>query len=329
MHKKAYTLIEVLISLALMTAVLGMILTAIDIYLRNMVVSRTETEEAQLASAILEKIARDIRSVVVAAQEETLEVDTESLALLFGFSSGVVDDSAFAGAGTDEEEEPEGSGEEEEIIYGAMPGIYGDLDWIQIDTARLPRGEMYGAKQVRSGSSYMPDRLSPSKTIRYYLGEETERSYSGRNSESTEQTDSLGRRYDSRAMQVGLFRRQLDRMVFQYTLDEGTDEEYEEYDNLLAEEVQWIEFAYFDPTQSQQGQVGQWIDYWDMDEMQMLPTAVKITVGIRRMNLGRSFFSFSSSQSDDKDPVIVYSLTVPIPVTVDIPEESDSEEEAP
>lgn len=318
--KKAYTLVEVFVALVLTTIVLGLITIAIDLYLKNMVLNRTEVEEAQLARAVLEKIARDIRSVVVAVQEEEIEVDTDSLSELFGFSALGVDASSYLATSTTESDTDDSSqASEEETVYGTIPGIYGDVERLQIDTAKLPRGEMFGSRQVRSGTSTLADRLSPSKTILYYLGKDT-----GEISDVDDPryrpenlVGSLGRHLDTTALQYGLFRRQLDRMVTQYAVNEGLETEYEQYDEPLAPEVEWIEFAYFDPTaEQQQNTKGDWIEYWDMDEMGCLPTAVRITLGIRRRNVPSTLLG--STNSSDSETTVVYSLIVPIPVTVTV-----------
>ncbi|MDR1141612.1 MAG: hypothetical protein LBL62_07965 [Planctomycetaceae bacterium] len=319
---RAYTLFEVLISLVLMTVILMFVTMAIDLYLRQMVVNRTEVEESQLARAVLEKIARDIRSVIVAVREEQLEVDTESLTSLFGFSTDL---SASGIADTVTSDTTTGQSEQSEQteIYGTMPGIYGDSEWIQIDTALLPRGEMYGSRQVRNFG--IADRLSSSKTILYYLGNETGQMTGSDDPryEPDQLIGSLGRSLDKTAVRYGLFRRQLDRFVTQYAVNEGLETEYEQYDEPLAPEVEWIEFAYFDPTAGQEGSTGDWVEYWDMDERQVLPTAIRITVAVRKQSFGQSVFSWSDNGTTI--PTIIYSLVVPIPVTIEIPETQEEE----
>jgi len=311
---RAFTLIEVLIVLVLLSTLLLLISMALDIHLRQMSINRTEVEEAQLARVILKTIAQDIRSVIVPLREEQLEVDTGALALAGGME------------GTEEvfqEQEPlEGdvSSEdyEEPLIYGVLPGIYGDVDWIQIDTARLPRGEMYGTRQVRRGTSYAADRLSVTKTVRYYLGQDT---YTLDTDDPRYQPDlfigALGRSYDVNAPQYGLFRRQLDRQAMQYAYQERHDWEYEQDDEILAPEVESLEFFYFDPTIEQLSTMGDWVDYWDMDERQALPSAVMIVVGIRRADYGNSFMS--RRQTDERKRIIYYSLVVDMQVSKDVP----------
>jgi hypothetical protein len=320
---RAYTLFEVLIALVLMTIVLMFVTMAIDVYLRQMVVNRTEVEESQLARAVLEKISRDIRSVIVAVREEQLEIDTESLTSLLGFSTDLsvsgISDSVTSGSETENTEQSE-----QTKIYGTMPGIYGDTEWIQIDAALLPRGEMYGSRQTRSLS--ITDRLSPSKTILYYLGKETGQmtGIDDPRYQPDQLIGSLGRSLNPAAVRYGLFRRQLDRFVTQYAVNEGLETEYEQYDEPFAPEVEWIEFAYFDPTAGQEGSTGDWIEYWDMDERQMLPTAIRITVAIRKQSFDQSLWTWSNNSTTI--PTIVYSLVVPIPVSIEILEAQEETE---
>ena len=313
---RAYTLLEVLIVLVLMTTVLLLISTALDIHLRQMVINRTEVEEAQLARTILNNIAKDIRSVVVAIRTENLEVDTAALSAVMGLG-GAADVLADLNTGdTGESEENTEENSEETMIYGTIPGIYGGLEWIQIDTAKLPRGEMYGSRQIRRGTSFAADRLSASKTVLYYLGQDTGMMTLDDPRYQPEQLlGAIGRSLDHNAPQYGLFRRQLDRQVTQYAIQEGVEMEDEQYDEPLAPEVEWIEFYYFDPEAGVLDSTGDWVDTWDMDERQMLPLAVQITAAIRRPNLGRNLFSFGAQTVPEP---VVYSLVVPIPVHVDI-----------
>jgi type II secretory pathway pseudopilin PulG len=320
-RERAYTLFEVLIVLALLTVVLMLVSLAVDIHLRQMVINRTEVEEAQLARTVLEKIAHDIRSVVVSVRNEQLEVDTALLAIAMGLAT----DSVLTTETATEETETE---TEETVIYGEIPGIYGGLDWIQIDTARLPRGEMYGSRQVRRGTSAASDRLSPSKTVLYYLGSETgQLTLDDPRYQSEQLIGSIGRPFDPNAVRYGLFRRQLDRQVMQYAIQEGRETEDEQYDEPMVPEVEWIEFAYFDPTAAQTGTTGEWIESWDMDDRRMLPTAIRITAAIRRPDFGRGLLSSWTATSENVQPVI-YSLVVPIPVHIDVPSEEEESTES-
>lgn len=309
----AYTLIEVMIVLVLLSTILLLISMALDIHMRQMTINRTEIEQAQLAHIILKKIEKDILSVVVALRKEELEVDTTLLAAVDMDSAALFP----------EDEEAEESSEEEQMIYGTIPGIYGEYNWIQIDTAKLPRGEMYGSRQVRRGA-YAVDRLSATKTVKYYLGRDTEAMTLDDPQYQPERLmGSIGRPYDTGGtLLYGLFRRQIDRQAMQFALQEGIEVEYEQDDELLAPEVARIRFDYFDPTIDNLDTKGDWVDIWDMDERQVLPKAVRITVAIRRPDLGRSMMSFGTSAPPEP---VVYSLVVPIQVSIDVPPATTAE----
>ena len=299
---RAYTLVEVMIVLVLLTTVILLISVSLDIHLRQMVVNRHEVEEAQLAQIILEKIARDIRSVVIPLREELLEIDTDLFAVVLG----------------DEEYGEEYEDEETPILYGVVPGIYGAAEWLQIDVAKLPRGEMYGSRPIRRGSSSAADRLSASKTVLYYIGKDTDGFDPDDPRYRTEYLlGSLGRSLDPDAPQSGLFRRELDRQATQYILREGIEEDEEQHDELLAPEVAWIRFRYYDPTfEEQPGVFGAFLESWDMDDRQILPHAIEIAVAIRRPDLGRSFLSLGTAEVPAP---VVYTLVVPIPVSIALP----------
>jgi len=322
---RAFTLLEVIIVLVLISTVLLLISMALDIHLRQIVNNRLDVEEAQLAQTILKSIAKDIRSVVVTIRDENLEVDTAALTAVMGLTGAEDLLADFDFDIPDEDEYYEDDEYEEDMIYGTIPGIYGGADWIQIDTAKLPRGELYGSRQVRRGTSVAADRLSASKTVYYYLGQDTDSISPNDPLYQPERLiGAIGRSLDRSAPQYGLFRRQLDRQVMQHAIQEGLEMEDEQFDELLAPEVAWIEFYYFDPEAALTGTTGDWVDAWDMDERQMLPLAVLITVAIRRPDIGRGLFS--SGGQETLEPV-VYSLVVPIPVSIDVPYFGEEEDE--
>ena len=318
---RAFTLFEMLIVLALLSAIMLLIGLTLDIHMRQMTGNRTEVEQAQLARTLLNKIAQEIRSVVVPLREETLEIDTAALNALMGLEdfSDLLSDPSVEDGGENTEDTGDDEEYEQENIYGVVPGIYGDIDWIQIDTAKLPRGELFGSRQVRRGTSFAADRLSASKTVLYYLGADTgQLSLDDPRYQPEKLIGSIGRSLDINTPQYGLFRRELDRQVMQYAIQEGIEREDEQYDEPIAPEIEWIEFAYFDPTLTELGMTGDWITEWDMDDRQMLPTAVRITIAIRRPALNRGLLS--RNPQNQRAPVI-YSLIVPIPVTIDVPDE--------
>ncbi|MDR2346856.1 MAG: type II secretion system GspH family protein [Planctomycetaceae bacterium] len=352
-----YTLVEILIALVLMLFILGLVTLSIDIYLRRMVINRSEVEEAQLARALLERIAQEIRSAVVSTSDEESapdEFDAELLLSIFGTSSTSSGDSAVSNLSTprnatadsnsanstestDAEQSADTSTESTEStestvsIKGLIPGIYGDINWIQIDTTRLPRGELFGSRRKRIGSQYQTDRLSSAKTVYYYLGKDTGiiADTNDPRYKPDQLIGSLGRLTDMTAVQYGLFRREFDRQVTQYIVNEGKETDYEQYDEIIAPEVEWIEFSYFDTSAATSSNpAGDWIDYWDMDEKQTFPKAIKITAAIRRQSFGESLNNWTDSNRESI-PTNIYSRIILLPIETNESEtttETDSTE---
>lgn len=313
----------------LMSVLLLMVGFAIDTNIRFLESTRTDVEETQLARAILEKISRDIRSVVVAKKEEDLKIDESIFDSMFQDSLGMgVDELAAVSGSTDSSSSSSDSSSSSEssvselpesgTVVGTMPGIYGSIDWIQIDTGRLPRGETFQVESVLSEGTSLMDHISPTKTALYYIGEDTG-TLSAEESTIERLTGSLGEPLDRYSVQYGLYRRQLDRNVCMYAEENGLEAEYETYDESLAPEVEGIEFYYYDVNEEE------WIDYWDMDEFGTLPAAVRVIVYIRQKPSSRSVFSFNSARQSPE--TLVFSTIVPMPLSYEAPEETEEEEE--
>ncbi|MGC3967659.1 MAG: prepilin-type N-terminal cleavage/methylation domain-containing protein [Pirellulales bacterium] len=78
--RRGYTLLEVLLVLAITTVLVAAIGSAINIYLRSVEAGRAEVEQAQLARALLRRIADDLRSAVPKAPDaEGVESSTDAL----------------------------------------------------------------------------------------------------------------------------------------------------------------------------------------------------------------------------------------------------------
>ncbi len=321
--RKAFTLVEVLIALLLMSVVMIMVGFAIDSNMRLLDSARTEVEETQLARALLEKISRDIRSVVVAKKEENLAVDTSIFDSMLESSYGV-DSSMLSQSGLGSSSDSSSASDTETAtdltevpdsgtVVGTMPGIYGSSDWIQIDTGRLPRGETFRTTWVLAEGTSLGDRTSPTKTAFYYLGSDTGMLTAA---ESTEErvSGSLGTPTDRYSVQYGLYRRQLDRYVCKYAEENGLDSEYENYDEALAPEVEGILFEYYDSENEE------WLEYWDMDEIGALPAAVRVILHLRKKSVPRrSMLGYSQ----DEPQILTFSTVVPMPLSYVAPQQEE------
>jgi hypothetical protein len=297
-----YTLFEVLLSMTLITVVLLLVAQAVQTHLRLLDVSRMEVEEAQIARAVLGAIRRDLRNVI-AQREQSDALDpamTGTLDALLEEEEGETSEAS--------EEAASGSVEETSLV-GTTPGIYGESNWIQIDTVRVPRGELFLAEStIAPTSTGLADRVGDAKTVLYYMLEETE----------TADSDQAFLE-DPTALEIrrGLVRRELDRRVTQYAVEQGLDVNFQQYDQPISPEIAEIEFQYYD------GQ--EWLAEWDTEEEGALPTAVRAAISIWRKDRESSrLMNAFDDGMEPEDEVITFSLAVAIPVEAD----AASEEEA-
>jgi len=119
----------------------------------------------------------------------------------------------------------------------------------------------------------------------------------------------------------GLMRRELDRAVSSFAVNNGNYMRLENSGVLLAPEVNGLQFRYFDGTQ--------WYDQWDSLEMDALPLAVEVTLfldtGAETAENG--MVNPITNQVTDSDSY--FRMIVAIPTAVFIGEEEvDPEEEA-
>ncbi len=162
----AFTLLEVILAVALTAVIMVLIAGAIDMHLRQLTTRRAGIEEAQLARAILRRISDDLRAVVVNRPVDfgaTEELDD----LLLGGESGMdglaPEDDLGLGLDTETADELAASG----ILPDSL-GIYGNLYELHIDVSRLPRYEEYELA-MQMGDLSAAGSLGDVKTVSYFL----------------------------------------------------------------------------------------------------------------------------------------------------------------
>ncbi len=303
--RPGFTLLEVILSLALAALVFVALAMAIDIHLRVADVGRTKVEEAQLARTLLVKIADDIRGAV-----RYQPMDAESL-LSELTDMAELPDGAEELAGQmgvdlpDMDDEDRTSDLSEADSIPAMPGLYGNQHQLQVDISRLPRLDQFEQELATATGSSVTDRLSDVKTVAYYV---------------TRQADLQE--------QGGLVRRELDRAVTAWAEEQGTlvdmELEHQLSGEPLAPEVAAIEFRYFDG--------GQWHEEWDSVERGGLPLAVEIGIALLPPQHRDTWFASEPSDEDafeENEELHVYRLIVHLPLAEDTSSgELDEEESA-
>lgn len=236
----AYTLLEIILALALTTIILGLVAMAIHVHLRVAEVSRGQVEEAQLARALLQRIAGDLRNAIP-------------------FSAG-----------------PPASG-----------GISGSVQELQVETSRRPMQDRPPTSPVM-GDSAQSAALSDVRMVTYSLG--------------LPGSVDAAQRGDSSSSDGGLYRRELERAMFALAMQQGRTADLDQASELLAHEVQDLQFTYYDGTTT--------TDTWDPTQQKKLPSAVKVTIAIRRPPPKSSTLSLTSVE---ETPPAVYEMLVELP----------------
>lgn len=274
---RGLTLLEVLLSLGLIAILLSALGAAIDFHYRVVQSARRQVEEAQLARALLERIAQDIRGAV-AYDPVNFEELIPGLVTQSG-SSGLsslaeeagIDPSLFSDSGSDMSISGLAGDWSSTTLPRSVPGLYGGVDWIEVDVSRPPRPDQLQSEYALSADGLLMDRVSDVKTVAYFvLSPEETINYS-----FVSMPGVLG--FDQ---QGGLVRRELDRAVTSYAATTGELESVDQQLQPIASEVAAIEFAYFGGTS--------WCDSWDSDANGSLPKAVEIRLYIRSLQQSRS-----------------------------------------
>ncbi|MDB2686791.1 type II secretion system protein GspJ [Mariniblastus sp.] len=261
-HVHGYTLLELLLSLALSVLVIGVIGFAIQLYLISLSQQQSRIERKQIARGIIQMISNDLRAGVQykAADYGDLEnlVQTQALALSAGIDE-LREIEANAGIVSDESSDPIPEIDTDPIIdeeaASFRPALYGSSNVIALDVSRLPRLDEYNS--IVAGEDSEHQTPSDVKTLSYFY--------------SNASTNSDGVQFTSVAP-GGLYRRQLDRAVAAYSGDSGLVSSPDEYSDLVASEVAEINFRYFDGDS--------WLSQWDSEELQGFPPAIEVTIVI-------------------------------------------------
>jgi len=294
----AFTLLEVVLALSLASLLLVIVGASVDFHLRVLDAGRTEVEEAQLARALLQRIADDLRSAVPYDP-----IDAEKLLEGVEGAAGEMDElGAMAEeAGLEAGEEVEEAEDELASIADSsetpsVPGLYGNIYELQVDTSRLPRPDQYGGMLVETGGEPLVDIVSDVKTVAYFV-----------------EGDRIGRGTIGSSVpeeQAGLYRRESDRATTAYAAEHGLLADLENELLPIAPEVASIEFLYFDGAEV--------VEEWDSIERGGLPMAVEITLKIipqrLRKNPGAvSLFPTQQQGTLFEEDLLVYRLLVHLP----------------
>lgn len=283
-RRRAFTLLELILSMALAAVVAGLMGSLVQIFLVNQERGQDSVRQAQLARAVLNMIAEDIRTTV-----RYQPFDTSGLEQLLssgggGAGGGGGGVSSGGGAPSGGGGAPSGGGAAASggatsmTTVSAPPGLYGSSTSIEIDVSRLPRPDEYYPQMSDPLSGSLGDMPSDIKTVGYYV--QSPRSDGVQDPfAALSQQATTANGASSTPTNGGLVRRSVDRAVTQYAYENGRSDQLLKTGQIVAPEVMALEFQYFDGTQ--------WLAEWDGSQLG-LPHVVKITIAMQRYSFTMS-----------------------------------------
>ncbi len=245
-QRVGFTLVEVMLSLALCIVITGLLAAASQMYLMNIQVERNELTRSRAARAVLQVMAFDLRAAVQYKPVDETALD-ESIA--------DAEEALAATQGEEGQAEEEPAEEEEEQVV-EQPGLAGGPNSISFDISRLPRRDQF-APVVDGKTGRVVSIPSEILNIQYMVGAVEEDTNSG----NATQPDSGPR--------IGLLRMEFDRAAKRFADQGGGPVSGFE---MMAEEVKGLAFRYYDGDQ--------WYSEWDSNEMRTLPVAIEITLQV-------------------------------------------------
>ena len=284
-RRHAYSLLEVLLALALSVAVFSVIAIAIRIYLVSLSRQQAMIERKQIARSVITMVANDLRAGIQykAADFSGLENLLETQMLTAGAAPPPDPESDEAA-----EEEEESMMYDEELV-SFRPTLIGTENVLMMDISRLPRVDQYNP--LIASSAALQHSPSDVKSVGYFVSA---------NSPAVQEQI----QFDSGAP-GGLYRREIDRAYAAYVEEFGLISNPDENTKLIASEIAQIGFRYFDGTE--------WQSEWDSAENGGFPPAIEITLIIdpSRTSADNTTYSFAGF---DAQTMETYTQVVHLPV---------------
>lgn len=315
--RSGFTLMEVIVASALSVLVMAGVGAAIQFYLFQVTKSQTSIEEAQLARAIMRRIETDLKSAVWKHEIDFSSVESlaagtaTSGAATAGLPTTTGTGSTTSGSTTTDPTA------EEEVFSEAMPttvGLYGSAMELQVDISRLPRIDEYDPQYTSLTDRKIGDIPSDIKTVTYFLIQPGVSAIGHGAIGDAALSDT----------QFGLVRRELDRAVTQYALNNGDTLGLDASAKVLAPEVSMLQFRYFDGFQ--------WVEEWDSEAMGCLPMAVDVIVAIRDHEMTQAMLTGDLSLVPADDEAMdqfgqIFRRVIRIPAGKPYEEETETTEE--
>ncbi|MFK7819303.1 MAG: prepilin-type N-terminal cleavage/methylation domain-containing protein, partial [Planctomycetaceae bacterium] len=261
--RSGFTLLEILIALGLMVLLIAAVSQSLTMYVNLSTLGREEAEQAQIGRAVVQQIARDIRSVTFNT------VDQDDFLMDDSGGSEVGSEDEF---GTDDGSDDFGTDTsmEADDTPPVETGILGSSEELILYVNRPERRVEYVAREDAVSPK---DRVSDSLTVYYYLARP------GGSGVPGEFAQTLTQGASSRDI-LGLARMEGDRQAINTAMAENDTNVQVEASSLLAEEIVAIQFRYFGG--------GEWVEEWDSVDSNSMPQAIEIIVSVQIPKDGES-----------------------------------------
>jgi type II secretory pathway pseudopilin PulG len=270
----AFTLLEVVLAIGLTSIVIGLVMTTVEVYLFRADAGRTETETAQLARTLLERMAQDLRAARFAPPAASRQSSSTTPT-----STGAADPSA-ATSSTSAEADPDASDSGTEPASGdhsRPPGIVGTETELRIDRSASwhwqSRDEMQATHSTRrqAETEHVALTTGGPETIRYFLGDGDildPELLAARGIDPSQERQVTGLYREIAATRATLVASTPSLAASSTAGPAAGDPLPESIPQLLAPEVVDLQLAYLLDDE--------WLDCWDSSEQGRLPQAVEI-----------------------------------------------------
>jgi len=253
-REAGFTLMEIVLAIALASVVMYLLTTAIELFLIRVDSSRSQVESAQLARTILDRIAADLNATRLVSPPAKAESSSDSSSDSQGAGSPGGGDTPPASGVTGGDDSAS-----QELTSADIQGLYGTVEQLRVDRTSFANWQ----RAVRQVEPLEPSAAADMPTsLRYYLieGDAATSQSMAERGVSEEQTAAVR----------GLYRESIPTAALreQPSALEGDQPTEDVRIELLAPEVVKLAFSYYDGEQ--------YVDAWDPFEEGALPYGVEI-----------------------------------------------------
>lgn len=284
--RPAFTLIELILALALSAVLLALLASALSLGVSRAVGSRENVERARLVDGIISLVRGDVHRAVIYDPQDT-STAMELAETSAGFNVDSIDEIASAGGASSAGSGGAGTSSTSSDTTSAVSlrrplGVYGTLQELQIDVLREhPQFEVDATGTVVASTS-----TSGITTIRYALGQGT-------------LSLGAGASTSGHGIESGLVRQEVNRDLLNWATQTGNAQTLAGTPLLVAPEVTQLEFRYFDGMQL--------IDTWDSELLEgQMPQAIEMRIWL-------------AEETDDDGQVVGRSESLPYVVVIALP----------